>query len=115
MDGFDGISKNVGLVRALREGAGLNIDIMLDCWSSWSVFYTIWMAERLEEYYPRWLEESVMPDKIEQCVEICRNSWVFIVIGETQSIITSQIATEYSLITVWVTLVTACFGPGKTT
>ena len=46
---------------------------MLDCWMSWDVPYTIQMARRLEEYRPRWIEEPVLPDKIEQYAEIRRN------------------------------------------
>jgi len=39
---------------------------------SWDVPYTVAMAERLEEYEPRWLEEPVMPDKIESYAAIRR-------------------------------------------
>jgi L-rhamnonate dehydratase len=34
--------------------------------------YTVQMAERLEDYHPRWLEEPVLPDKIESYAEIRR-------------------------------------------
>jgi L-rhamnonate dehydratase len=49
---------------------------------SWDVPYTIQMAARLEEYSPRWLEEPVLPDKIEQYAEIRRNVRVPISGGE---------------------------------
>jgi L-rhamnonate dehydratase len=81
-DGVEGIAKNVELVRTLREAVGSDVDIMLDCWSSWDVPYTIQMARRLEQYYPRWLEEPVLADKIEQCAEIRRNSPIPIATGE---------------------------------
>ena len=54
-DGVEGIKKNVMLVKTVREAVGPDIDIMLDCWMSWDVPYTIKMAERLAEYHPRWL------------------------------------------------------------
>jgi L-alanine-DL-glutamate epimerase-like enolase superfamily enzyme len=81
-DGRAGIAKNVELVRTLRETVGPDVDIMLDCWMSWDVPYTIDMARRLEEYQPRWIEEPVLPDKIEQCAEIRRNVRIPIATGE---------------------------------
>ena len=64
-DGPEGVRKNGELVRALREAAGEDVEIMLDCWSSWDVPYTIKMANLLEEYHPLWLEEPVLADKPE--------------------------------------------------
>jgi L-rhamnonate dehydratase len=72
-DGIAGINRNLRLAQTLRESVGPDVDIMLDCWMSWDVPYTIQMARRLEEYQPRWIEEPVLPDKIEQYAEICRN------------------------------------------
>jgi L-alanine-DL-glutamate epimerase-like enolase superfamily enzyme len=81
-DGVEGIRKNVLLVKTVREAVGPDIDIMLDCWMSWDVPYTIKMAARLEEYHPRWLEEPVLPDKIPQYAEIRRNVRIPISGGE---------------------------------
>ena len=81
-DGAAGIARNLRLVRTLRESLGPELDIMLDCWMSWDVPYTIQMADRLEEYHPRWLEEPVLPDKIEQYAEIRRNVRIPISGGE---------------------------------
>jgi L-rhamnonate dehydratase len=81
-DGKVGIERNVRLVRALRESAGPDIDIMLDAWSSWDVPYTIQMARRLEEYAPRWIEEPVLADKIDQYAEIRAGSPIPISGGE---------------------------------
>jgi L-rhamnonate dehydratase len=81
-DGREGITKNVELVRTLREAVGPDVDIMLDCWMSWDVTYTIQMARRLEACHPRWLEEPVLPDKIEQYAEIRRSVEIPIAGGE---------------------------------
>lgn len=81
-DGVAGIAKNVELVRTLRDAVGPDVDIMLDAWMSWDVPYTLAMARRLEEYHPRWIEEPVLPDKIDQYAEIRRNSVVPISGGE---------------------------------
>lgn len=81
-DGVAGIQRNVRLVKTLREAVGPDVDIMLDCWMSWDVPYTIRMSQRLEEYNPRWLEEPVLPDKIDQYAEIRAASRVPISGGE---------------------------------
>jgi L-rhamnonate dehydratase len=81
-DGVEGIAKNVELVRTLRETVGPDVDLMLDCWMSWDVPYTVAMADRLAVYHPRWLEEPVLPDKIAQHAEIRRRSVVPIASGE---------------------------------
>jgi L-alanine-DL-glutamate epimerase-like enolase superfamily enzyme len=81
-DGAAGIARNMRLVRTLRESVGPDVDIMLDAWMSWDVPYTIQMAARMEEYAPRWIEEPVLPDKIEQYAEIRRNVRVPISGGE---------------------------------
>ena len=57
--------ENVALVRTLRETLGDEDDIMLDCWQSFDPIYAIELAERIAEYRPRWLEECVMPDRID--------------------------------------------------
>jgi L-rhamnonate dehydratase len=69
-DGKAGIERNMRLVRTLRESVGPDVDIMLDAWMSWDVPYTVQMARRMEEYTPRWIEEPVLPDKIDQYAEI---------------------------------------------
>ncbi len=81
-DGPEGMVRNSQLVSALRGAVGDEVDIMLDCWMSWDVPYTVAMAERLEEYEPRWLEEPVLPDKIESYAAIRRQVRVPISGGE---------------------------------
>src|SRR5580693_6046685 len=65
MSGPEGMRDNVALVRTLRETLGEDADIMLDCWQSFDPIYAIELAERIAEYRPRWLEECVMPDRID--------------------------------------------------
>ncbi len=61
-DGPEGVRKNIELMKALREAAGEDMEIMLDCWSSWDVPYTLKMADLLAEYRPFWFEEPVLAD-----------------------------------------------------
>ncbi|MCA9836781.1 MAG: hypothetical protein KC422_07700 [Trueperaceae bacterium] len=65
MSGAEGLRKNVELVKTLRETLGPDDDIMLDCWQSMDLSYVVKLAERIEEYEPRWLEEPAMPDRID--------------------------------------------------
>lgn len=81
-DGIKGITRNLRLVRTVRESAGPDVDIMFDAWMSWDVPYTLMMAERMREYHPRWIEEPVLPDKIDQYAEIRSRSVVPISGGE---------------------------------
>jgi L-alanine-DL-glutamate epimerase-like enolase superfamily enzyme len=71
-EGKAGMIQNAQMVSAVRGAVGDEVDVMLDCWMSWDVPYTVAMAERLEDYEPRWLEEPVMPDKIESYAAIRR-------------------------------------------
>lgn len=63
--GAEGLAQNVALVRTLREALGEGYDIMLDCWQAFDPPYAVALAERIEAYEPRWLEECVMPDRID--------------------------------------------------
>jgi L-rhamnonate dehydratase len=63
--GPEGLRENVALVRTLRETLGADTDIMLDCWQSFDPLYAAALAARVAEYRPRWLEECVMPDRID--------------------------------------------------
>jgi L-rhamnonate dehydratase len=81
-DGIEGMRKNIELVKTLRETVGPDVDIMLDAWMSWDVPYTIEMANLIAEYLPRWIEEPVLPDKIEQYAQIRQRSAVPIAGGE---------------------------------
>lgn len=63
--GQAGLHKNVELVRTLREAVGEDYDLMFDCWQSMDVGYVVDLAERIADYRPRWLEECVMPDRID--------------------------------------------------
>jgi len=65
MSGPEGMRDNVALVRTLRETLGDDADIMLDCWQAFDPIYAAELAERIEEFRPRWLEECVMPDRID--------------------------------------------------
>lgn len=63
--GPEGFKKNVELAKTLRETLGDDDEIMLDAWQSWDLTYAVRMAQAIEEYRPRWLEEVAMPDRVD--------------------------------------------------
>ena len=65
MSGAEGFKKNVEMVKTLRKTLGDDDDIMLDCWQSMDVNYVIRLAEHIEDYHPRWLEEVALPDRVD--------------------------------------------------
>lgn len=81
-EGREGMAKNLAMVRMVREAVGEDVDVMADAWMSWDVPYTMVMAERLADYHIRWLEEPVMPDKIESYARIRKAVRVPIAGGE---------------------------------
>ena len=81
-EGKDGIRKNIELAEVLRDAIGPDVDFMLDAWMSWDVPYTLKIAHKIAHLEPRWIEEPVMPDKIEQYAEIRAQSPVPISGGE---------------------------------
>ncbi len=70
MSGAEGLRKNVALVETLRDTLGPDDDIMLDCWQGMDHDYVVKLADRIEEYEPRWLEEPAMPDRIDTYARI---------------------------------------------
>ncbi len=80
--GRAGMEANLAMARAAREAMGPDAELMLDCWMSWDIPYTLRMAARLEELEPRWIEEPVLPDLIEGCAEIRRAIRIPVATGE---------------------------------
>ncbi len=70
--GVDGMKKNVELVKYAREQLGNEREIMLDCYMGWNVEYTIRMAQLLEPYRVKWIEESLPPDDYAGYAELNR-------------------------------------------
>jgi len=63
-DGLEGLKKNEALVAQTRDLVGDHVDLMLDCWLSMDVEYTVQLAERLRPYGLKWIEDYVNPEDI---------------------------------------------------
>ncbi|MBS7610159.1 mandelate racemase/muconate lactonizing protein [Candidatus Bathyarchaeota archaeon] len=81
-DGEKGMERNLQLVKAVRDAVGYEVDLMLDCWMSWTIPYTLKMAKRLERYEPAWLEEPLMPDDIDGYAQLAKALEIPIAGGE---------------------------------
>jgi L-alanine-DL-glutamate epimerase-like enolase superfamily enzyme len=64
-DGKEGLRKNEQDMKRTRELIGPDGDIMLDCYMALDVPYTIQLAKLAREYGVRWIEEPVLPDKVD--------------------------------------------------
>jgi L-alanine-DL-glutamate epimerase-like enolase superfamily enzyme len=80
--GLPGMAKNVELVRTVREAVGPDVEIMFDSWMGWDRTYTIRLLERIEQFHPRWVEESVPADRTDDFAAIRRTTRVPIATGE---------------------------------
>jgi L-alanine-DL-glutamate epimerase-like enolase superfamily enzyme len=81
-DGPEGMTKNVELVRILREAVGDEVELMFDSFQSWDLSYAIEWAKRVERYHPYWMEESFPADKIDMFAQLRRSTSVPVASGE---------------------------------
>ena len=65
MHGEFGMQENEKLVAHARDVFGPDGFIALECYMGWNEEYTMKMAERLQQYNIRWIEEPVVPDSYE--------------------------------------------------
>ena len=81
-DGPAGLSKNVELVRMLREAVGEEVELMFDAFMGWDLNYALAWAKQVEPYRPRWIEEAFQPDKIESFAQLRRATSIPVASGE---------------------------------
>lgn len=69
-DGPEGMTRNVALVRTVREAVGDDVELAADAYMGWDVGYAMAMAERLREYRLSWIEEPLMPHDLDGYVRL---------------------------------------------
>ena len=69
-DGDEGLRKNIEIHKAWREKVGPDFPLMLDCYMSLTVPYTIKLAKGLQPYGLKWMEEFLPPDDYEGYKEV---------------------------------------------
>ncbi len=81
-DGPGGMVENVALVKTLREAVGDGVDLMFDSFMGWTFDYAVAWAKQVEQYRPRWMEESFPPDQMESFVQLRRSTSIPVASGE---------------------------------
>jgi L-rhamnonate dehydratase len=61
-EGFEGMRKNIEYLTKMRESVGPDFPLMVDCWMSLTVSYTIELAEKCKHLNINWWEETLSPD-----------------------------------------------------
>ncbi len=81
-DGYEGLKKNVELVRIVREAAGEETELMFDAYMGWDLTYALEWAKQVERYRPRWIEEAVHAEKIDSFAQLRRSTTIPVASGE---------------------------------
>jgi L-rhamnonate dehydratase len=81
-DGYDGLKKNVEIVRLLREAVGEDTELMFDVYSGWNLGYALEWAKQVERYRPHWIEEATQAEKIGSFAELHKGTSIPIASGE---------------------------------
>ncbi|MEM7251042.1 MAG: enolase C-terminal domain-like protein [Pseudomonadota bacterium] len=107
-DGLVGERENVELMAALRDGAGADMQIMIDAWANWGVPYTLRMAKLLTPYAPAWIEEPLQYPLYDSYAALRRESAIPIAGGEheftrwgVKNLLDRQALDIYQLEPVW--------------
>jgi len=61
-EGYEGMRKNIEFLRKHREAVGPDFPLMVDCYMSLNVQYTIEIAEKCKDLNINWWEECLPPD-----------------------------------------------------
>ncbi len=78
----EGMQEAETLVAAVREAVGERVDIMVEFHGRLDVPTAIAMGHRLEKYKPRWYEEPVTPNSLEQLKQVKEALTISIAAGE---------------------------------
>jgi L-alanine-DL-glutamate epimerase-like enolase superfamily enzyme len=81
-DGYEGLKKNVEMVRLLREAVGEDTELMFDAYSGWNLTYAREWAKQVERYRPRWIEEATQAEKIDSFAQLRKSTSIPIASGE---------------------------------
>ena len=76
---------DIALVRAARQGAGDEVDILIDAGQVWDWKTAARRAEQFAEFRPFWLEEPLQPDDVDGYRRLTEVSPVPIAAGEAES------------------------------
>ena len=61
-EGEEGFARNIAMLADMRSKVGPDFWLMLDCWMSLDLNYSIKLAQRAHDYGLKWIEEALSPD-----------------------------------------------------
>ena len=73
-DGDEGMKKNLERVKQIRESVGPDFPLMIDCYMSLTVGYTLKLLELIKPYNIKWVEEHLPPDQYDGYAEVKRRN-----------------------------------------
>lgn len=81
-DGYEGLKKNIELVRVLREAGGEDLEIFFDAFMGWDLAYATQWTKAVEQYRPSWIEEAFHVDKIASFAALRQATSIPVATGE---------------------------------
>jgi L-rhamnonate dehydratase len=72
-EGEEGFARNLAMLADMRAKVGPDFWLMLDCWMSLDLNYSIRLAQRAQDYGLKWIEEALSPDDYWGYAELKRN------------------------------------------
>jgi len=73
-EGEEGFARNIAMLADMRAKVGPDFWLMLDCWMSLDLNYSIKLAQRAHDYGLKWIEEALSPDDYWGYAELKRNA-----------------------------------------
>jgi L-rhamnonate dehydratase len=73
-EGEAGLARNIAMLADMRDKVGPDFWLMLDCWMSLDLNYSIRLARRAQDFGLKWIEEALSPDDYWGYAELKRNA-----------------------------------------
>ena len=73
-EGEEGFARNIAMLEDMRAKVGPDFWLMLDCWMSLDLNYSIKLARRAQDCGLKWIEEALSPDDYWGYAELKRNA-----------------------------------------
>lgn len=69
-DGYQGMKRNVELIKTVRDAVGPDVELSADAYMGWDFGYAIEMSHRLRDFNLSWIEEPLMPQLVDRYAEL---------------------------------------------
>ncbi len=69
-EGLAGMKKNIEMVKVVRETVGNDVDVMVEAYMGFNFPYAKRFLQAIEKYQPRWAEELLLPDEIQNFAKL---------------------------------------------